>query len=447
VSAAVAEQSAGRAALVLLSVAQALASAAAGVAITVASPTAAAIGGSDALAGWGQSATIAGAAGLSVPVARVAARHGRAVSLTMAFGVAAGGALLAAGAAACSVLVVFLLGLAAVGAGTVAALALRYAAVDVSPTPAGRVRFLGIVLACATVGSLVGPQLATATRAAGVAAAPYLVIAGLYGAAAGAAVAAGAVAASLRAGTAGMAAVRPKSIADVESLQEDDRDETAGASPPESDRTMIARAPLMAPILTMTAGQMAMVALMGMAPVHLDHDGAGATAVGWVMSAHLAAMYIASPLFAGVVRRAGAVRSGVAALVFATLACGVLILTRGDVFGFGAGLALLGLAWSLGMVASSSALAQVAGPDRLRAQGWGDLALNVGGGASSLLAGLAMSFVGYERLAVMVAAGLMVAALTVWGISSRRFSVVRRLQVRPHRPAHEDVTEAGSPGR
>jgi len=373
--------------LALLAFAQVLASTAAGATITVVAPTLAAITGSDAMAGWGQTSTIVGAACLSVPVARLAARYGRRLSLTTAFAVAAAGAVVAAGGAAARAPAPVLAGLAAVGAGTVAALALRYAAADAAGSSGRRARSVGLVLAGATLGSLLGPNLVGWTGAAGAISGPYLLIASLY---------AGAAAAS---SFARLPTARPGDAL------------PRGRPVPRSIRRAAA-----APILIMVAGHAAMIALMGLAPLHLMHAAVPASGVGWVMSAHLVAMYAASPLFGSLVRRFGAIRLGIVALPTAIVACSVLATGDGGALWVGVGLVILGLAWSLGMVACSVALAELPSRARLRVQGRGDLALNLAAGAASLLAGVVVAVFGYELLAVLVAvclAAVMVAAVWV----------------------------------
>lgn len=385
----------GRTPLLFLSLAQILASTAAGATITVVSPSLAAITASDAMAGWGQTCTIVGAACLAVPVARLAQRYGRRASLSIAFGVAAAGALVAAGGVTARSLGLCLVGLAAVGAGTVAALALRYAAADAADSGGSRARSVGIVLASATVGSFLGPN-AVGWAGAGSTGGSYLLIAGLY----------------LCAAAASLCTRLPMS--------------RVGEAPQRRgpvDRSI--RRAAAAPILIMVAGHAAMIALMGMAPLHLAHAAVPPSGVGWVMSAHLVAMYAASPPFGALARRLGTGRAGVLALLAALGASVVLAIANGDPLSMGAGLVLLGLAWSLGMVACSVALADLPPAGRLQVQGRGDLALNIAAGGASLLAGVVVGVLDYAVLAVLVAVGLGVvmavaSGLLVGGLARRR---------------------------
>lgn len=393
--------------LLFLSFAQMLASTAAGATITVVSPSLAAVTGADAMAGWGQTCTIVGAASLAVPVARLAERKGRGASLAIAFGLAAGGALVAAGGMGARSIGLCLVGLVAVGAGTVAALALRYAAADASDSPRRRARSVGIVLASATLGSFLGPN-AVGWGGVGPSAEPYLLIAALYLCAAGASL------------CARLPAARPR--------------ETSTTRQP-IERTL--RRAAAAPIAIMVAGHAAMIALMGMAPVHLMHAAVPPSTVGWVMSAHLVAMYAASPVFGVLTRRLGTAWSGIVAILGGVVACSVLAIEGGDVLIMGAGLVLLGLAWSLGMVSCSVALADIPSLSRLRIQGRGDLALNVAAGGSSLLAGVVVAVFGYERLALLVGVGLGVVMVAAFGVRVSGGLVQRRGRV-PRQPSEDD---------
>lgn len=384
--------------VVSLSIGQALASTAAALVLTVTPSATAAMAGSGIAAGWGQTSTIVGASLLAVPVAKLAERFGRAPSLGIAFGTAAAGSLLARSAAGAGSLIVFLVGLAALGGGTVAALALRFAAAD-SVSQEGRGRAVGIVLAAATVGSLVGPNLATLLHSWTPAGAPYLVVAVLYAAAAG--ICGLGLPAGRRhhvdAGAVGAPATGRDRDVDVD--------------------VRIPRNRVVAAILVMTAGHMAMVALMGTAPLHLAALPVAPAGIGVIMSAHLVSMYAFGPLFGAAARRAGTARCGLAALALGTLAALLLAVAGRDAVGVGAGLAALGLAWSLGMVASSLALAEPPIAARLRLQGRGDLALNVGGGLSSLAAGLVLALVGYSGLALGAGVGLLAAMIAAAGLA------------------------------
>jgi MFS family permease len=107
-------------------------------------------------AAWsGLAATVAtlGAGLLAVPLARLADRSGRRVSLSTAALIAAGGALVCLLALQASSAVLLFLGLGLAGAGTAAALQSRFAATDLA-SASSRGRDLSLVVWSTTLGSV-----------------------------------------------------------------------------------------------------------------------------------------------------------------------------------------------------------------------------------------------------------------------------------------------------
>ncbi|WP_370558475.1 hypothetical protein [Leifsonia xyli] len=109
-------------------------------------------------------------------------------------------------------------------------------------------------------------------------------------------------------------------------------------------------------------------------------------------------MYALSPLFGVMVRAIGPRAASVIALTSTLTACAVIGFGLRTPVGFGIGLTVLGLGWSLGTIASSAALASVPLEDRLRTQGFADTLLNIGAGAASLLGGIVVGLAGYPFL-------------------------------------------------
>jgi MFS family permease len=144
---------------------------------------------------------------------------------------------------------------------------------------------------------------------------------------------------------------------------------------------------------------------MSMTPVHMDHGGATLTVVGLVISLHVAGMYALSPLFGWLADRAGRplVLASAAALL---LGSGVLCALAGpaDTGLLTAGLVLLGLGWSGGLVAGSALLSESV-PTRVRTgvQGMADVAMNVSGAVGGIAAGLVFAGSSYTVLGVVVA--------------------------------------------
>jgi MFS family permease len=387
--------------LACLAAAQALGSCAAGLTVTVGAITAYRLVGVDAAAGLAQTAVVVGAGALSLPVAALAARRGRRASLVGAYSIAGGGAVVAAVGTLSGWWVPFFLGLVLVGGGTVAGLALRFAAADLAAEASERPRQIGWVMWAATIGSVLGPNLVGWTNDMGTAT-PFMVIATLYGCAA---VASGAVRNPGWNASGSSAPSGGRRRDDARRAQRRNRGRALGSGTASA-------------IMLSAVVHMAMIAPMGMAPVHLQQAGESAGAIGATMSVHLAAMYAASPLFGVLVRRVGARMAGGMAVAAMAVACGILAAGVDDILWFVAGLGLLGLGWSCGMVAASTILAGVPTQHRYRAQGLNDTLLNVGGGLASLVGGIAIALVGYRTLALWVAC-LLVAVLLSWSFAAR----------------------------
>lgn len=136
--------------------------------------------------------------------------------------------------------------------------------------------------------------------------------------------------------------------------------------------------------------------------------------IGLTLSAHVFAMYAFAPVFGRVCERLGtapSIRIGLALLVAA--AGGGLLVERGNLVEMIVALLLLGLGWSLTLVATSTA--QVGSATR-REQGRGDLMLNGAGAVSALLGGAVVSAVGFGGLCLALA----VIVLAAFALAQRR---------------------------
>lgn len=368
--------------------AQALGSTAAGLMLTIASVTALELSGSERVAGSVQTMAVVGSALLIVPATRLASRVGRARAVSCAYSVAALGSLLGAAAVVSGHWALLLGAASIIGAGTVAGLSARFAAADVAEGRATATA-IALVLWASTAGSVLGPNLAGTTGSGS--AGSFVLLAVLY---AGAALLA-------------LPAARPPAVRVV------------GSSSARSSlrRTVLifrAHPEAVTGLVTTGTVHMVMVALMALAPVHLHHTSQPAAAIGLLMSVHLGSMYAFSPLFGWVVSRWGAARSGSAAVATMLAAAGVLAISAdGSPFSFAAGLALLGLGWSLGMIAGSTAVTEAVGREQRSAtQGATDLLITLGGGLASLAAGSIVAASDYRTLAGS-AAGIVALVIVV----------------------------------
>jgi MFS family permease len=308
------------------------------------------------------------------------------------------GALIAAVAVGLGLWQMLLVGLLLFGGASSANYAARYAATDLAH-PHRRARELSRVVWAAMIGAIIGPNLADpAGRAAGALGLPAGVGPFLL-----AAVVLAAAVLVIQFGLRPDPLVVVKSTRPVESA-----DCCAGGSSGESPRGLkiwatlgpMARLALVGVMLCHTA----MVGLMSMTPVHMNHAGSSLRVVGVVISLHVAAMYAASPLFGWMADRMGRVPVLAIGASLVVAASGVAGMAPShDAPQLAAGLALLGFGWSAGLVAGSALLTEsVRVDDRPAAQGLSDLMMNVGGAIGGAVAGVVVTAWSYAALGLIV---------------------------------------------
>lgn len=330
-----------------------------------------------------------GAALLAVPLARLADRRGRRVSLSTAALIAAAGVALCVLGMVLSAVVILFVGLAAAGAATAAALQSRFAATDLA-APRTRGRDLSLVVWSTTIGAVIGPNLAEPGEVVGQA----LGLPPLSG------VFVFAVAAQLLAALAYALFLRPDPLTVSKQLKLDVPARVGPSGHPQPAAVQGSMPLVRLAILATALSHATMVALMAMTPVHLVHGGATLSVVGLTISLHIAGMFALSPVFGIVSDRLGRIPTiliGQSMLVFAAL---VTALGSADHMTVMAGLILLGLGWSASTVAGSALLNDAAPvAQRVRLQGRADLAMNLGGALGGALSGPVLAFVGYGGLA------------------------------------------------
>jgi predicted MFS family arabinose efflux permease len=154
-------------------------------------------------------------------------------------------------------------------------------------------------------------------------------------------------------------------------------------------------------LATIVTANFVMVAVMAMAPVHMDHEGHSLRFVGLVVSLHIAGMFAPAPVTGWLADRLGPVpvaASGTALLVVA----GALAASAGH----GAiTFALLGAGWNANLVAGSTLLASaVPIAQRPRAEAAGELSMGIAAATATAMAGPMVALAGYAALAVAGAA-------------------------------------------
>ncbi|MBM7438315.1 MFS family permease [Streptomyces sp. HB132] len=383
------------------------------VGIALAPVLAAEVSGTEALSGLAPTASVTGTALLSLPLAALMTSRGRRPGLVLAYLTGALGAFLVVTAAVVDSFPLLLLGMAGFGAGSSANLQARFAAADLAE-PERRGRAISTVIWATTIGSVLGPNIAApASRVFRDTFVPET--AGPF---------AWAVLIFLLAGAVVAVLLRPDPLLTARALASP----TATSAASRSLRAGIAavRASQMArlALLTVSVSHTAMVSIMVMTPVHLGHHGADIQLIGLVISGHIAGMYAFSPVMGWLSDRVG--RLTVIGLAAGLLCCAALLAgTSGDGHArTAAGLFVLGLGWSAGLVAGSALLTDSVPQDaRAAVQGLSDLSMNASAGVGGAVAGVIVSWVGYGWLNAVVACLLLpMAAL-----------VLRRTVARPAR--------------
>ncbi|MFJ8665956.1 MFS transporter [Streptomyces sp. NPDC093600] len=369
------------------------------------------VSGTEALSGLASTASVAGPALLAMPLAALMASRGRRSGLVLAYLVAVLGAGVVVLGAVIDNFPLLLVGLVGFGAGSSANLAARFAAADLAE-PDHRGRAIATVVWATTIGAVLGPNVA-APAGESVAGLGIPATAGPFVWAAGVFLIAAAMVALL---------LRPDPLLTARALAgPEERGEAGDRSLKAGMRAVRASARARLALVTVAASHTAMVSIMSMTPVALSHHGAGIQLIGLVISVHIAGMYAFSPVMGWLSDRLG--RLSVIGLAVGLLSAAALLAgTAGASHAqTTAGLFLLGLGWSAGLV-SGSALLTDSVPQAARAavQGLSDFTMNTAAGVGGLMAGLIVAKAGYGWLNAVGACLLLpMAALAVRGTVRR----------------------------
>ncbi|GAA1808479.1 MFS transporter [Agromyces neolithicus] len=408
-----------------------------------------------ALAGLAQSASVLGAALAAIPLARLAVRAGRHVSLATGYACACAGAALIIAAAASGWVVLVFVGLAAFGAGAAAGLQARFAATEVA-APGFEARYMSLVLWATTLGSVAGPLLSETGAQLGASlglpplVGPFLLSGTVF------ALSSVLVAALLRLPKAGVLAsdAAPAAEADPADPEPagreapDDGALPAGRVAPDEGGRVSRPAPVGAwsalriavrepralfAVLAIVCSHTVMIGVMVMTPVHMTAHGLSLTLVGVVLSVHILGMYGASPIVGWLADRIGSARVislGIGILLSATL-IGILM-PADDVLLIPLALGLLGLGWSCGLIGGSTLLNHSVDADiRVPLQGATDATMNLAAAASAALSGVVLGIGGFAG--VNLVAVLVLVPLVIAGLRARRAGrAARSAALAPH---------------
>jgi MFS family permease len=352
------------------------------------------------VSGLASSAIVVGSALLAVPATAIVNRHGRRPSLAAGYFVAAVGATVVVLAAVRGSIPLLFLGFFLLGGATAANFQARYAAVDLAPA-ALRGRHLSLIVWATTLGAVVGPSLAplagTSVARYGIPtlAGPFFFSALLFG-----------LAALLL-----LLLLRPDPAVVARGLvgnPDPSASGARGAGMRSALRFVVSHSPARLGVSAMAVGNLVMIGVMAMTPVHIKgagHDAAHTLGiVGLVLSFHVAGMFAFSPVFGWLTDRLGrrpVIFAGIALLL---AACALAGSAGYDSTRLAGGLMVLGLGWSATMVAGSTLLSESIPVDlRASAQGLSDLVMGLAGAMAGAVSGVIVAEWGYPTLTLLAA--------------------------------------------
>ncbi|MCD4535597.1 MFS transporter [Nocardioides sp. cx-169] len=369
------------------------------------------LSGSESMAGLAGTFQVLGAAGASYLLARVMSARGRRVGLATGLLLGALGALLAVVAGVIGSMLLLLIGAILIGATTAANNASRYAATDLA-APERRARALSVVVWATTIGAVVGPNLTgPAASFADLLGIPVLTGPFALG---GIGMLLAAVVVLIR--------LRPDPLLLARELAERPAAPPTGTSWGRARAVLRAEPALALAVAGLAGAHAAMVGVMTMTPIHMEHGGAELDLIGFVISVHVLGMFAFSPVVGLLADRAGRppvlAAGGVVLLVSLVLCSAAPEGTSWQIF---AGLFLLGLGWSLATVSASTMVADLAPLDsRTDVQGLADVTMGVTAAGAGGLAGLVVGLLGYPVLALATTA-------LALGVVAAAFAARRRL--------------------
>ena len=359
---------------------------------------------SETLAGLAQTSAVLGAAALALPLARLTAKGGRRLGLSVGYFSGVIGSVLAVLGGAHRNIVLMLMGTFMVGAASAAGYQARFAAIDLA-TNETRAKQLSFVVWGSTIGAVTGPNLMEpAGNLAEFFDLPRLV--GPY---------------LISATTLLFAAVVITIFLRPDPYLLANKNIATGKQKGSTKKALThirQNPPALLAILAIAVGHVAMVSVMVMTPVHMAHVDVSLTIIGLVISVHVLGMYAFSPLVGSLSDRLGRVRViqiGILTLLLSAIISGNS--QADDAYTLGVGLFLLGLGWSCTLIAGSAYLSESVEQEfRASSQGASDLVMNLSGAGGGALAGVIIGTLSYGWLCL--AAAIPVLAL---GVMSLKF--------------------------
>jgi MFS family permease len=329
-----------------------------------------------------------GTALASWPLARLMARSGRRPGLALGYGLAVMGAILGMVGVGIRSFPLMLGGMALFGIASTSNLLARYAAADVSSV-ADRGRAMGLIVWGSTVGSIIGPNLM----------APALRVGALLGIESAASAFLVAVAGYALAAILIEMFLRPDPLAIARQTQAI-ADAGRPARAARRLRAILGDVRVQIALATLSISQFVMISTTSTSPVYLHDQGHHVGTIGLAVSAHLAGMYVTSPLSGWLSDRFGRlpmIGAGASILIVAVMLAGLAPGSdRGLIM---AGLFLNGVGWNLAFVAGSALLTDALAPaERASIQGLADLFMGLMGALGSTAGGMILGVWGFAVL-------------------------------------------------
>lgn len=393
-----------RKSILILAAGQILGGLGAGATLTLGSLLIVSVSGLDSLAGMAATMNTLGAAIMAIPLALMAQKYGRRVSLSSGALLAASGIIVIITAAFLNFWPLLMLGMLILGTGSAMNLQSRFAATDLSEK-ATRGRDLSVVVWSTTIGAVVGPNLFEP----GEVLAEYIHLPAFTG---GFVIA---MCAQLVGALVYWLGLRPDPLRIAQLRAAVHHPDTLL---PKRRGWHILRAsiPARRAVLTVALTHMYMVAMMSMTPIHMQHHGATLTLIGFTISLHVAGMYALSPVFGWLTDKIGArivILMGQGLLLTASI---LVWVNPSDHLMTTLALVSLGIGWSASTVAGSTLVSgAVEIYERPQLQGTSDLCMSLAGVLGGLFAGPILASIGFQGLALV----LMVLALSLIALNSR----------------------------
>ncbi len=388
----------------VLAAGQVLGGIAFGATVSLGALLAADLSGQEALSGLATASVTLGASLCAIPLARLAARRGRRVALTLGNLFALVGIAVVITAASLRLFPLLIVGVILIGAGNAGNLQSRFAATDLADT-GRRGRDLGTVVWATTVGAVAGPLLLTPGESVGeLLGMPPLT---------------GSYAFSIVAQTAAfvlyLTALRPDPLLTAQRLAQSG--EARREHIVETDRPVAARYAIFA----VAGSHVVMASVMAMTPIHLAHLAPDhvTLVVGTTIALHVFGMYGLSPMFGLLADRAGRIATILVGQALLAASLVLAAISPDDQWAVLVALFLLGAGWSAATIAGAALLTEsTLTAQRPRRQGVSDTIMTFSAAVGAVLAGLVLSWIGYGGLALV--ALVIVVTVTVLAPYARR---------------------------